>query len=191
MKKINNGWFTLIEVLIAIIILAMSVVLILGIITNIQRLRATAYSKTISTMLAKEGMELFYNNRDSNLMNWGRDLPWDCIFVDNQWRCDSPEQKLSPWKYIVSILKDWWYEIKKNWNSQLYICNIWDVNIYTNDSNGWSDCKLSDFKRYINISAYQNNNQTSQNIYNINSIVEYNKNWFRWEVNLQSTIGNI
>lgn len=183
MKSFKLNGFTLIEVLIAIIILAMSVVLILGIITNIQRLRATAYSKTISTMLAKEGMELFYNNRDSNLMSGGRDLPWDCISVDN----GDCAEKLSVGKYTVSILKDWWYEIKKDWNSQLYICRVWDISIYTNDSNGWSDCKPSDFKRYINISAYP----WSQNIYNINSIVEYNKNWFTWEVNLQSTIGNI
>ena len=120
-------------------------------------------------------------------MSWGRDLPWDCISVDDQWNCDNANQKLSVGRYIVSIKSDGkWYEILPltNGNEQLYICDTNWLNIYTNTNNS---CKISDFKRYINISNYA----WSTNIYTINSIVEYNKNGFTGEVNLESTIGNI
>ena len=117
-------------------------------------------------------------------MSWGRDLPWDCIFVDQNGDCID---KLTVWKYIVNIIPNWWYEIKKDGNSQLYICDRNGLKIYTNDniSNAW--CIKSDFRRYIKINSYPNSN----NIFTINSIVEYNKNGFTGEVNLESTIGNI
>ncbi len=183
MKK----WFTLIEVLISIVILAMSVALILWIITNIQSLRNTAYSKTIGTMLSKEWLELFYNLRNSNIMSWGRDLDWNCISVnDSDGSCQ--ERFLAKNTYIANILSDGWYQINKMNNltdGDLYICDVNGTKIYTSNYN--STCIKSEFSRYIYIDDYKSSNQ----IFTINSVVNYKKNGFSWSVNLQSTIGNI
>lgn len=183
MKK----WFTLIEVLISILILAMSVVLILWIITNIQKLRNTAYSKSIGTMLSKEWIELFYNMRNSNIMSGGRDLDRNCISVnDADGSCQNHFTAGNT--YIVSILPEGWYFIKKRDNlteGDLYICEQNGSKIYTNSNS--SGCIKSEFNRYITIWNYKSSNQ----IYTINSTVDFVKNGFSGSVNLQSTIWNI
>jgi len=70
--------FTLIEVMIAITVFAIGVLAVLRLITqNLVTLDITQ-SRTTATFLAKEGIELVYNMRDSNLQ---KSLPWDCVLV--------------------------------------------------------------------------------------------------------------
>lgn len=65
MKK--KSAFTFIEVMIAITVFAIGVLAVLRLITqNLVTLDATQ-SRTTATFLAKEGMELVYNMRDSNI----------------------------------------------------------------------------------------------------------------------------
>jgi len=59
--------FTLIEVIIAITVFAIGVLAVLRLVTqNLVTLDVTQ-SRTTATFLAKEGMELVYNMRDSNI----------------------------------------------------------------------------------------------------------------------------
>lgn len=181
MKNIGKKllWFTLIEVLIAIIILATSAVLILWIINNTQRLRATAYTKTIATLLSKEWVEIFLNNRNSNIMDNGRDLPWDCIAVDSEdGDCDNFIEIGN--QYTINTNNAWWYSIQPDGDQNIYICD----GIYTQENN---NCKITEFKRYITFEKYNESDQA----YVVKSTVVYDKNWYTWSVTLQGILWNI
>lgn len=74
--KLLRKWFTLVELLIAIIIFGIGVVAIME--TVIQNIRQAQQVKEMMTMtmLAKEWVELVYNRKDTNSL---RGLDWDCI----------------------------------------------------------------------------------------------------------------
>ncbi len=63
----NKSAFTLIEVMIAITVFAIGVLAVLRLITQNLVTLDTTQSRTMATFLAKEGMELVYNMRDSNI----------------------------------------------------------------------------------------------------------------------------
>jgi len=78
MKK--KSAFTFIEILVAITVFAIGVLAVLRLITqNLVTLDATE-ARITATFLAKEGIELVYNMRDSNLQ---KSLPWDCVLDPN------------------------------------------------------------------------------------------------------------
>ena len=59
--------FTLIEILIAISVFAIGILAVLRVLTGNLSTLDTANIKLQATVLAKEGIELLYNVRDSNL----------------------------------------------------------------------------------------------------------------------------
>ncbi len=68
--------FTLIEIMVAIIVFAVGILAVLRVlIWNLSILDQTN-TKLQATVLAKEGLELLYNVRDSNLE---KELPWNCV----------------------------------------------------------------------------------------------------------------
>ena len=68
--------FTLIEVLIAITVFSVGVLAVLNLIMNNLWTLDKIQTKITATLLAKEGIEIAYNIRDSNLQKW---FAWDCI----------------------------------------------------------------------------------------------------------------
>ncbi len=82
--------FTFIEILVAITVFAIGVLAVLRLITqNLITLDVTE-TRTTATFLAKEGIELVYNMRDSNNQ---KSLPWDCVLdpqlsADDFWTFD-------------------------------------------------------------------------------------------------------
>jgi prepilin-type N-terminal cleavage/methylation domain-containing protein len=74
MKK--KSAFTFIEVIIAITVFAIGVLAVLRLITQNLVTLDTTQARTTATFLAKEGIELIYNMRDSNI---DKLLPWDCL----------------------------------------------------------------------------------------------------------------
>ena len=73
--RLLSKWFTLVELLIAIIIFGIGVVAIME--TVIQNIRQAQQVKELMTMtmLAKEWVELVYNRKDTNAL---RGLDWNC-----------------------------------------------------------------------------------------------------------------
>ena len=107
--------FTLIEILIAISVFAIGILAVLRVLTGNLSTLDTANIKLQATVLAKEGIELLYNVRDSNLE---KNLSWDCVMKPNvygwtsgdlniyYWGSDDPELILCSWKFWVDkILK--------------------------------------------------------------------------------------
>lgn len=78
MKK--KSAFTFIEVIIAITVFAIGVLAVLRLITQNLVTLDNTQMRTTATFLAKEGIELVYNMRDSNL---DKLLPWDCVLDEN------------------------------------------------------------------------------------------------------------
>jgi len=97
--------FTFIEILVAITVFAIGVLAVLRLITqNLVTLDATE-TRTTATFLAKEGIELVYNMRDSNNQ---KSLPWDCVLdpqlsADDFWTFD-PNQACM--RYFASGTED-------------------------------------------------------------------------------------
>lgn len=67
MNLMNKKAFTLIEVLIAITVFSVGVLAVLNLIMNNLSTLDKVQTKITATLLAKEGIELAYNIRDSNL----------------------------------------------------------------------------------------------------------------------------
>lgn len=78
MKK--KSAFTFIEVIIAITVFAIGVLAVLRLITQNLVTLDNTQMRTTATFLAKEGMELVYNMRDSNL---DKLLPRDCLAYED------------------------------------------------------------------------------------------------------------
>ena len=74
MKKYRA--FTLIEMLMALTVFSIGVLAVMRLITQNISSMDKAQSTTTATFLAKEGLELAYNMRDSNLQ---KGLPWNCV----------------------------------------------------------------------------------------------------------------
>ena len=72
--------FTFIEVIIAITVFAIGVLAVLRLITQNLVTLDNTQMRTTATFLAKEGMELVYNMRDSNL---DKSLPRDCLAYED------------------------------------------------------------------------------------------------------------
>lgn len=75
-KRMRNTAFTLVEMMIAIAIFSIGVLTILNLLVNNLYFLDKASTKTQASFLAKEGIELVYNLRDSNLV---KAYPRNCI----------------------------------------------------------------------------------------------------------------
>jgi len=97
--------FTLIELIIAIIIFWVGLLAVLVVLNKNVTLAKKLELKTQATLLAKEGMELVYNLRDSNNIKY---LPWDYL----TWNADQIKNKTyvkiqSNKMYIPIVLLTW------------------------------------------------------------------------------------
>lgn len=78
--KKKNRAFTLIEMIIALGIFSVGILTILNLLINNLYFLDKASTRTQASFLAKEGIELVYNLRDSNML---KAYPRNCIPSDN------------------------------------------------------------------------------------------------------------
>ncbi|EKD25564.1 MAG: hypothetical protein ACD_80C00016G0001 [uncultured bacterium (gcode 4)] len=209
----NKSAFTLIEVMIAITVFAIGVLAVLRLITqNLVTLDATQ-SRTMATFLAKEGMELVYNMRDSNINKW---LPWDCIlktgFVIDAFGTIDPEQvcawNFSSWNQNqvlqISFSSEWYtytlpvvvwanFAALRNENRLWYATwDVWWHQIFWYSSRPVAEQDPTFFSRYILFTGVREWNTIlpHTSIMKIESHVSYIKGTKTWEVILESFIWN-
>ncbi|HPC34530.1 MAG TPA: prepilin-type N-terminal cleavage/methylation domain-containing protein [Candidatus Absconditabacterales bacterium] len=86
--------FTFIEVMIAIVIFSVGILAVLSLVTHNLKSMDRNNLKLQATLLAKEGIELVYNLRDSNIE---KELPWNCLMKDEMyfWSAEQLSNQLS------------------------------------------------------------------------------------------------
>lgn len=85
--KNKNAGFTIIEAMIAILVLLIAVVAPLSIITSNLNSTFFARDEVIATYLAQEGVEIIRQRRDSNFINIGSGVVWDNGFTSCESGC--------------------------------------------------------------------------------------------------------
>lgn len=85
--------FTLIELIIAIVIFWVWIITILVSLSNNISISQFAKNKTFATFLAKEGIEIVFNIRDTNTDKW---IAWNCNKLKSDYSC---ENKFKIWDY--------------------------------------------------------------------------------------------
>jgi len=90
---IKKNGFTFIEIIVAITIFSIGILAVLGLMTNNLKLMDQNSTRLQATVLAKEGIELVYNIRDSNIQ---KELNWNCIIDDQMknWTTDDLSDKI-------------------------------------------------------------------------------------------------
>ncbi|HKL43956.1 MAG TPA: prepilin-type N-terminal cleavage/methylation domain-containing protein [Candidatus Absconditabacterales bacterium] len=74
--------FTFIEIMIAIVIFSIGILTVLKLVTDNLEQMDKNNVKVQATLLAKEGLELVYNLRDSNL---AKELSWNCLISEDMY----------------------------------------------------------------------------------------------------------
>jgi len=212
----KKSWFTFIEVIIAITVFAIGVLAVLRLITqNLVTLDITQM-RTSATFLAKEGIELVYNMRDSNIAKW---LPWDCVLytdlkdvvIDDTnkedvsvsacvWNFASWDDKVlqisfDSGVYTYSLPVDMGKDFSELWNSnRLYYTTwvIWEHEIFRYSSLPVEGKDPTFFSRYILFTGVREWDKIlpRDSILKVESHVLYNKGSKTGEVVLESFIGN-
>jgi len=75
----NMGWFTLIEILIAIFIFSVWILAVFQLMTSNLSVIWRSRIEVNANILAQESMALLFNLRDTNIKRW---LPADCLLID-------------------------------------------------------------------------------------------------------------
>lgn len=194
MKK---SWFTLIETIIAILIFSIWILTILVVISKNVLTADRIKNKTTATFLAKEWIEIIYNQRDTNLDKW---LAWNCTKTNSNYECidkfwvgkyyktwvnlsgwinittsnSSNQDNLlyfHEWKIKDSvwapILSGFWYDYNTDWKKTIFSRFVWFSWLYLESESGIAD---------------------TTKILKINSYVRYNKGSAQDEVVLESII---
>ncbi|MFA6256269.1 MAG: prepilin-type N-terminal cleavage/methylation domain-containing protein [Candidatus Absconditabacterales bacterium] len=208
----RKSGFTFIEVIIAITVFAIGVLAVLRLITqNLVTLDITQM-RTNATFLAKEGIELVYNMRDSNI---AKGLPWDCVLktgfvTDDFGTMDS--EKVCAWNFAsgtnevlqISFDRDvYTYAVPTTLGTSFN--ELWTGNrlYYTTGAIGGHDIfwyssrpvqgqDPTFFSRYILFTGVREgeNILPRDSILKVESHVLYNKGTKTGEVVLESFIGN-
>lgn len=211
MKK--RSAFTFIEVIIAITVFAIGVLAVLRLITqNLATLDDTQTRRT-ATFLAKEGIELVYNMRDSNLAKW---LPWDCILqanfatgdrneIDPEKVCERNfatgfEEKVlnisfDPETYVYTNAPSYSPDFSQLWtdNRLFYTTgNVWWHDIFWYSSRPVDAVDSTVFSRYILFTGVREWSDIlpRESVLKLESHVIYSKGSKTGEVVLESIIGN-
>jgi Tfp pilus assembly protein PilV len=103
-QRINSSGFTLIEMLVVIFVLWVGILSITVLITRNLSLVKNIHTQTTATILAREGIEMIYNVRDTNSLLW---YEWNCAQ-----RATQAE---------ISTLKEWQeicQDYMRTWDSQ-------------------------------------------------------------------------
>ncbi len=218
MKQKTIQAFTLIEVIIAIAIFSIGVLTVLNLLVNNLYFLDKASTKTQASFLAKEGIELVYNLRDSNkLKAYPRNcLPLDEINIDKQNNMvkickNSLWEKMEGWE-------DWAFSINFSPEEYMTVSEIqaldsnWDKNFekyklvkildtqkkyhyYTtaSDNTVWKDTQsFAKFARYIIAKPLVEGEEeiSTKNIVKLESHVLYKNGTKRGEVVFESFIWN-
>lgn len=196
MKNYFKKWFTIIETIIAIIIFWFWILILITTLNKDIILSKKVHLKTQATLLSKQWLEIVYNLRDSNNIKFKK---WNYLTWEN------PNKKyFEKWNnYKAYILLSWYKNIlekinRPNFlNTRLYVKTwtifngVWQV-VYSWFYYNYETWDKTPYSRYVNITwAYlQKDWIMDDNIYKVNSIVNYRYWWVTWSVILQSFITN-
>ena len=203
--------FTLIEMLIVIFVLWIGILSITVLITRNLSLVKNIHTQTTATILAREGIEMIYNVRDTNSLLWyRRNCAQRISEIANleEWSDICQEYMRTGDNQSHRFVVEWWLnnqsQINLSWitwdnfdtlfdNSKLYLTWItnpvtltWYTHIWDGDTT---------FARYIEFTGMNwlptsspiNNN----NIHHITSTVLYKlSNTSTWEISIESFITN-
>ena len=210
----HKSAFTLIEVMIAITVFAIGVLAVLRLITQKLVTLDATQSRTTATFLAKEGMELVYNMRDSNIDKW---LPRDCVlspdFATGNWNEVDPEtvcaREFSSWnqgnkvlqisfdpdKYLYTLPVDAETNFTELWGGNRLYLATWDVwwhKIFWYSSHSGDGQSPTFFSRYILFTGVREWTAilSRESVVKIESHVSYFKGSKTGEVVLESFIWN-
>lgn len=195
---------TLIEVLISIGVFTFWILSISYIIINNIALSERTRLKTTATMLAKEGMELVYNRRDTNIKKWWL---WNCLALDSNSYNGScglffhnPSNLNWSTNRMIVNYADKGYQFQpiiNLSNIKLYKKRIdnWGFGIYTNFDAFWVVwTQASAFSRTVSFSpvylAPEWASQHPDKLLKVTSTVSYKKWTYSGSVSLQSFIGD-
>ncbi len=186
MKK---KWFTLIEIMIVLLVFSIGVLAVLKLILYNMNTMSELDAKTTATLLAKEGIELAYNTRDSNRL---ASLPRDCI-VNKQYDGNIETNVCAyhflnnNWLRALEIKNETitWIPIDEKNNAQLFST---DQGTYTHTTTE----KKTIFSRYLVFTGVQDNEKIIEtgHILKIESHVHYQRWWKTGEVVLEGFIWN-
>ena len=196
MKIFLKKWFTIIETIIAIIIFGAWILVLLIILNKNILLSKKVYLSTQATLLAKQGMEIVYNLRDSNnikFQEWNY-LTWE----------DTTKQYFWPWKSYLVWTELTWYKNRMEeisnpnfLNTRLYLKtwdflnSVWET-IYSWFYYNYLTWEKTPFARYVSFTwAYLSWEWImTKNIYKISSIVKYQYWAISWNIILEWFISN-
>ncbi len=143
-KRLSRG-FTLIEIVVALMIFGIWVIVLLRAVVYFIGVGDEVKKKAQATLLAKEAIDIIYNQRDTNLR---RGVVWKCAIVDSNasmqaWApAEACSTIFSPGeKFIAWFNGSTWYVIAKLWNNsdgtKLYTQTKNNIVVYTYD-NQWT-----------------------------------------------------
>lgn len=210
----QNKAFTLIETLIVIFVLGIGILSIVVLITRNLSLTQQVHTHNTAMILAREGIELTYNYKNTNELLW---YEWNCAqrLIPNEnsisnninncgkyfWSGDGGNytftiEGILPWQSqvlfqpLTSTISDF-YSLWTGWQLYLTGITVWWVSFtgYTHNIG-----QKTPYARYIQFSGMNNipNNSPIKpsDIHHINSVVLYNNGGKTGEVALESFISN-
>ncbi len=190
-KEFNNKWFSIIEVLIAILIFSLWITSVYMLIAS--SLKANSYNKNqiIAANLAREELELIKNIRDSNyktyniwnkkISNWLNSTDYNdasVYFLANHiYTLENNYANLATFpikiKDITSGFEEWKDKLNSSWMLQYRLC-LDSENRYTYDCSSIN--KKTIFYRFLKISKVKNKNWIINNALELTSKVI----WYHW-----------
>lgn len=188
MKK----WLTLIEVMFSIAIFGVWAVYVLSsLIDNISFFERTNL-RNEATFLAKEGIEIAYNIVDSNINRW---MAWNCLGYNVNYNCTEKIWDSNNY-YKFSIDKDWYFNTSitnKDFDDNIIYYHTWTSDLFWyNHDDTWQETYFSRYLYFTWVYSQGDSWIIDKNkILKVNSIVEYKKWAFTWEVILESFIWNV
>lgn len=184
----NNLWFSMIEVLVWIFIFRLGLTAVFNLILSTLRLDDYSRNSIIASNLAREGLEIVKNIRDSNYIHtyrWDK-LPWvdfEKTFWDwTYYRVENNIDNIIWENTLMSEIVDFWeWEEELTNKMENYRLCISEKNIYTYDCS-FPNTKTN-FYRYIKFDKVEYNDdfwstQEIEDAYEVTSKVIWFSRWY-------------
>lgn len=194
---IKKAGFTFIEVIIAIAVFSIGVLAVLNLIMHNLNTLDKTQSKITATLLAKEGIEIAYNMRDSNLQKW---FARDCVLKTHDELKDiNNPTSLATDDVCTAHFSSWfeWKALQFSFDPQHYYWSkVVDISsgfaLFEENRLSYFTGTLTSFARYLVFTWLQDqgNLLPKDKIVKIESHVIYRRWWYEWEVVLESTMWN-
>lgn len=207
--KQQKKWMTLIELLVVIFVLWVWILSITILITKNLSLTKNIHNQNSATILAREGIEMIYNIKNTNKILWYK---WNCAIKDNNPNSQNEdfclEYMFTGWESNHKFIVDWAFRdnIILSWidwsdfndlfeKSRLYLTwatrNWVNITWYTHIPNS----NPTPFARYISFTGVQGISSDSpiktNDIHHISSTVLYKiSENTTWSITLESFITN-